>query len=411
MIKGDIILRSLKLIIQNKTPFLNAVNSTSLLFSLNDKNKSELKKELISILKNYQKLSYEATYLFPTFSYISDEILLVIITIKYLRDKLDIKKVQSNFNSTISSCRLSPELKDKFNEIVNRTKLPFELENNVKNDPVLYNSIMLELPKFLFEKLLLEYSYKDILELSKKLQNNKQFYFLKNLYSKHDKVDLYSEKTDNFEIYKTNNFADAKNDLSKNNIYPITRLEINLLPKINNLNVLPSILISGKNTTSLANYFDMNFDKLNPKITRVVDSNNDNEKEQIELKHTSILPSSFDLLKTYLVNSSYDLVIYKGDDISIGKSSIYPNILPTLSEIDFKQSSNIQLEKLITISNFISKSGLLVFYNYSITKEENINIINSFLSKNNNFEVVESYKEFNDETDFVGYYCILKRKA
>ena len=411
MTKSEILLKGLKEIIQNKTPFLNAINLVSTSYSLNEKEKQQLKKELSSILKNYQKLFYEATFLFPTYSYISDEILLVIITIKFLRDKEDIKKVQSNYNSAITTYRLSLDAKDKFEEIVSRAKLPFVLEDRVKDDSILYNSIMLELPKFFLEKLLLEYSFKDILLISKKLQNNSPFYFLKNKDYLEKKIDLESKEINNIVYYQTNNFANAKDYLKKNIIYPITKVELELISKINILNVMPNILITGENTHAITNFFDSTYSHLKPKIMKVNSIENSIELEKIKLKHTTNLTSTFELLKTYLVNYSYDFVIYKGNDIKIGKASIYPNILPVLSESDFKESFENQLNNLTTISMFVNKNGLLLFYNYSLTKEENTNVVNSFLSNNIEFSLVEKESIISEETDFIGCFFILKRNA
>ena len=411
MTKSEILLKGLKEIIQNKTPFLNAINIVSTSYSLNEKEKQQLKKELSSILKNYQKLFYEATFLFPTYSYISDEILLVIITIKFLRDKEDIKKVQSNYNSAITTYRLSLDAKDKFEEIVSRAKLPFVLEDRVKDDSILYNSIMLELPKFFLEKLLLEYSFKDILLISKKLQNNSPFYFLKNKDYLEKKIDLESKEINNIIYYQTNNFANAKDYLKKNIIYPITKVELELISKINILNVMPNILITGENTHAITNFFDSTYSHLKPKIMKVNSIENSIELEKIKLNHTTNLTSTFELLKTYLVNYSYDFVIYKGNDIKIGKASVYPNILPVLSESDFKESFENQLNNLTTISMFVNKNGLLLFYNYSLTKEENTNVVNSFLSNNSEFSLVEKESIISEETDFIGCFFILKRNA
>ena len=411
MTKSEILLKGLKEIIQNKTLFLNAINIVSTSYSLNEKEKQQLKKELSSILKNYQKLFYEATFLFPTYSYISDEILLVIITIKFLRDKEDIKKVHSNYNSAITTYRLSLDVKDKFEEIVSRAKLPFVLEDRVKDDSILYNSIILELPKFFLEKLLLEYSFKDILLISKKLQNNSPFYFLKNKDYLEKKIDLESKEINNIVYYQTNNFANAKDYLKKNIIYPITKVELELVSKINILNVMPNILITGENTHAITNFFDSTYSHLKPKIMKVNRIENSTELEKIKLNHTTNLTSTFELLKTYLVNYSYDFVIYKGNDIKIGKVSIYPNILPVLSESDFKESFETQLNNLTTISMFVNKNGFLLFYNYSLTKEENTNVVNSFLSNNSEFSLVEKESIISEETDYIGCFFILKRNA
>lgn len=406
MTKFEPLLKSLKEIIQNKSSFLDAINSTSSLYSLGNKTKEELKKDLLSILKNYQKLSYEACYLFPTYSYISDEILLVIITFKSLTNKIDNKKVKSFFFSAISSFHLSTELKEKFDEIQVRANLNYKIEENVKNDPLLYNSIMLELPKFLLEKLMLEYSFKDILKLAKTLQNVKNYYFLKNLYSSQNNIKIKNTITNNFDTYTTNNLVEPKEYLSKYIIFPINKVELELVSKIS-LNIMPNILIGGKNISSITSFIDMNFDKNNPKIISVP---SDNKKENIKLKHTTILQTSFDLLKTYLVNNSYDLVIYKGEDLLLGKGAIYPELIPTVTEVDFIESSKMQANNLTTISKFLNKNGLLIFYNFSITKDENNDVINKFLASNSDFELVEKKNIFDDDTDFVSFYSIFKRK-
>lgn len=416
MIKFEPILKSLKEILQSKKHFSYALSETSKFYSLNDKEKEELKSSVVSILKNYQKLSYEASYLFPLLLSDCDELLLTMITIKFIRDNNDLKKVHSAFISSCSSFRLSPDIQNSFDKIEAKAKKNFFIEERVKYDPVLYNSLQLELPSFFLKKLQNEYTKDQILFLAKKLHRCELFYFLPNLHKKDYKSSLKQINIAGIDTYYSSSNKEAKLDIEKGNLYPISNVELRAYSSLTKLNYMPNILIAGIRKTFSGYYFDIALDKLNPKITCVVDNSNvlntSNEIAKIyNLKHTTFIPSSFKLLKTYLASNSFDLTIYKGSCLHIGLSSIHPSILPSLSELDFEISSEKQLNEMITISDFVNKNGYLLFMNYSITKDENINIVKSFLNRKKDFElVIDERVVLIEDEPFIGYYALLKKK-
>ena len=415
MSRFEPILKALKEILQNKKHFSYAILETANLYSLNDIEINQLKISVNSILRNYQKLTYEASNLFPLLINNSDELLLTMIALKFIRDKNDIKEVQSSFISTCLAYRLSPEIQNSFGKIQIKGSTRFHIEERVKSDPILYNSIQLELPYFLLKRLQSEYTTDQIIFIAKKLQRNNLFYYLPNIYKKSNKVNLKQTNINGINAYCTTSNKEAEIDLEKNLIYSISNVEIRAYSSIPTLGYMSNILLAGIRKTFSGYFFDMSLDKLNPKIISVIDNYNiySSSNEIIKdynLKHTSFLPSSFKLLKTYLASNSYDLVVYKGNCSHIGLSSIHPAILPALSEEEFSKCIEKQAVELNTISDFVNKNGYLLFLNYSITKDENLNIIRSFLDKNRDFELVTDEKVvLNNDDSFMGYFALLKR--
>lgn len=380
-------------------------------YNLTDDEKQIIEKDILDILKNYQKYNYLALQIFPQAKKLEEELLLLLITISRIRRKEDKEVIKKLFDNSIDSLVLQQELKSCFDEIFNNSYEEIKIDDKVKNDPLLYNSIVLEIPKFILEKLTKEYSQEEILLIAKKIKA-KELYFLPAYDNYHNS--LLGDKLvyNNINYYLTADYSNlVEEEFKKGNIYRITPIEIAAYSLVNNIIPYSNILIIGKGFAPL--YFDTYFQNINHNINIVnkTESNKEaNEKniKKFNLKHTNFIYSTIELLKTYLEYKSQDLVINYGNCTRISLSSKYKGILSSIEEKDFIESANIQLGELIEASKFVKPKGKLLFINYSITKDENKDIVEKFLNKHKEFKLIKELNRFENDLSILGYYALFE---
>ena len=104
------------------------------------------------------------------------------------------------------------------------------------------------------------------------------------------------------------------------------------------------------------------------------------------------------------------LVAVQGDDSYLGKAGMRPDVLPNLTEAEFRRLSVLQAGELLEASSFVKKGGSLLFLNAGITADETRHVRESFLSLRRNFELEEDFVLLpSDEKTEGGYFALFRR--
>ena len=392
MININIYTRILSELFIDRNNINNSLKHIKDLYKLNDSNINDIKNNLFSFLHHYQKLKQEIFSLFPDIDLFSSEYFSFLITLYFLRyTKKNTEEIERSYYEAFTSLLLNPLYKDAYNKILDASKNKYVINESIKSDPVLYNSINLEVSKFFLEELIKYYSHDEVLKIIKAINNNDYIYL--------SKESLINKK------------VECKNQTSNNDI-KILPIEINAYSLIEELLPGSKVLHLGKADTSwilnilLNNQINYSYffaDEIEEKAFKEII-----KKEK--LKKIESITSSFDLLKTHIKYDDYNLVIYRGDSLDTGLNNIYPNIIPTLEKNDFVLSYKRQLKNLIEASKFVSKKGLLLFYNHSINHIEGEEVIKSFLNNYHSFKMINNFKRLDNNQNLCGYVSLLKKE-
>ena len=230
MISINIYTRILSELFIDRNNINNSLKHIKDLYKLNDSNINDIKNNLFSFLHHYQKLKQEIFSLFPDIDLFSSEYFSFLITLYFLRyTKKNTEEIERSYHEAFTSLLLNPLYKDAYNKILDASKNKYVINESIKSDPVLYNSINLEVPKFFLEELIKYYSHDEVLKIIKAINDNDYIYL--------SKESLINKK------------VECKNQTSNNDI-KILPIEINAYSLIEELLPGSKVLHLGKADTS-----------------------------------------------------------------------------------------------------------------------------------------------------------------
>lgn len=382
-----------------------------------------LKERLIVILRHYQSLSFECLNLFSKYEKNSKEFLLNLIVLAILRyeKNSDAEAVMQAYRETMSQLRLSMDFNGEKELLLNACKAPFVIPDEIKKAPVVYNSLVLEIPDFLLRSLSEDFGNTDALSIALSLHGNCSHYLVKT--NKEDSSLLKEEGLEPIHLsaqnvlYKVNkNFSSQ--DKKEKGLLPISYLEACALNRVNLPSIAPNVLICNSKSTSLYRYLSACVSSsYDGKVVPVFDSSlsyrlcmDAVKKEKI----TNVYPllAKSNLMKTYLSFDEFDLVVSCSDDSKTGMARRYVEILPSLSSKEFFKPNQKQEEELQDASLFVKEGGYLLFISYALNKRENVDVVAKFLKENKKFALQNQEFLFPDKTEQEGgYYALLRRTA
>lgn len=85
--------------------------------------------------------------------------------------------------------------------------------------------------------------------------------------------------------------------------------------------------------------------------------------------------------------NAFDRVLVDVPCSALGITRKHPDILLNRTLLDIDDLKKVQLKILTNASSYLKKGGVLVYSTCTITKEENIEVINEFLAENRNFKL------------------------
>ena len=414
----------LKELILKKDSFSLTIKNSFKNRILNQNDKKFLILDLKRILRNYQKLSYEELNIFTDYKRNSDEFFFNVVFIFHLRiqdtDKEELKKLYiRRFEYTFDENKKE----DNFNKLVASTSIPFKIDEEVKEIPLLYRSLILEIPSFLLNEFDSMFPKKEIKPLINSFYNKTaNFYRIKHESKKRDLIlkDTDFEKINVFNhlILKTNK---SEKEIELKYKDELIKTEYGLELATGNIKlpvIQPTVLLSDLTPNYLV--YRM-YDRLLSYQIPILDKCFNDEivyNKAVEIKKTKKLDfyrpilTKNSSLNTNLQEKSYDLVLYFSSCTAISTNNKEYNILPSLSEADLKMSAHRILEELLSLSTFVKKDKYLLYYSTSITKEESEDIKNLFLKKKEKeFEAVIGRYVLPSEMDSSScYFYVFRRK-
>ncbi len=358
---------------------------------------------LSDVLENYKSKSREA--------YLS---LLVLCVLRF--DDADEKDVHEEFKDAVKEHRLLLDDED-YQAIKELSVRKHLLSEEVKKHPYLYNAINLKVPQFLLEALVQDFGTKNAPDICLSLSKSPQLFsypLIENLDEENFKEIPLSED-DHIYIVKDKNKALT---LSKRGeLLLLDYSDAYFLSKIKERSLGMRVLFFNQSSSSASLYFAS---KLSPYKGEVTSSYLSVESYRIAsdlVKKTKInnfhhLFSEQKLVKTYEPYESFEGVVYKARDTLLADTSIAFSILPSLTKEDFERSRVDSLIGLEEACRFVSKDGILLFYNRSLIHLDSKDVITSFLKKHPDFNLVEEDYLFPYQHESKGgYYCLLRRQA
>lgn len=411
---------ALSQILLEQKKYRDAIFKVNMEEKLSINSKKRLLDNVLGILRHYFTLSFEALSLLP-YKKESDENILAIILLYHLRyiKKASDEEIKSCYLKSFADLRLIGDQNNDF-EILKKASLnKFVIPEKLKESPIIYNSLLLEMPSFLLKTISNEFSPQIALQSSIYLHKRPTFFYASK--GKEPKVEgselITVPINDNEVIYKTDTPI-SLSSIHQKDLYPIGYLEALAYSELPIPYVEPHVMLIG-----LSDGFDMvpiglrinecYQNELACIFPGCVSFRSGNDaKYHYKLKNVSIQNCSFSLAKTYFETEKYDDVICYGSDLKIGLARKNPARLPTLKESLIEESIERQINELNESSLFVKKGGYLLFINHSIIKEETYDLINSFLNKHNDFILIKKEIIFPNQLDNdAGFYALLKKKG
>ena len=383
--------------------------------------KKRLQENVQGVLRHYFCLSFECQMLSvdPVNSQEHILLLVALYELRYHKDK-PVVEIRDEYLSAFSKLRLLGDPEKNFQTLHEASKKDFQLPDDVKGSPYLYNSLVLEFPEFLLRRLHDEYSSERALAIACKAHKRPKCFYAPSLNGEIHKSDVNLDVVtfdDESFIYESKKPLSVK-EMKKMGLYPIGYVEALAYSKVRIPSLMPKVLLTGLDDGF--DFLPIAFASERFYQSELVATYDDDMSYRsgvdairfFGLKKAKALHSSLKLLKTFVPFDHFDIVIDHASDMNIGKTRTDKSILPSLKEEMIEKSKMRQIDELIEDARFVKEGGYLLFLNHSLIKEETVDVIESFLLSRKDFLKIESEVVFPDKIDSDGgYYCLMKRKV
>ena len=389
---------------------------------LSQAGKKKFSENVLGVLRHYFCLSFECLDLLP-YAKDSEEHILSLIPLFELRYHKDsnVDEIYACYHDAFMKERLMGDVKHNFKILLEATKKPFKIPDEVKSSPYLYNSLVLEIPDFFLKRLSKDYSAQNALNIASYLHKKSYNFFAPALTCNQEEL-LSNDAFENVSLddgsilYSTNKPVSIK-EVRNKGLYPLGYLEALAYSKLPVPSLQPKILLTGlESGYQLLPLCLKTLDTFESKVDAIYQDALSyrgavDVMKKYQLKNAHIINTKLSLIKTYVKDHYYDVVVSFGRDCKLGLARRMPSVLPCLREQDFLKSKKRQLEDLLEMSTFVKEGGHLLFINHALDKEESNEVISSFLSLRKDFTVVMKEMVFPNIMDCdAGFYAILKRK-
>ena len=386
-----------------------------------DQEIKKIKNDVYGILNKYFSLTFQSMNIFSQYGKDSEETILNIIALFHLLNE-DKEEVRKQYINAFRRLNLNGDGQENIKLILDNFHGKYVIPDEIKEYPYLYNSLNLEVPEFLFKIITDEQGAKNALDIILGLKKKPYNFYCVNT-AKADQMDYLSDNR--FEAIKIKNrylFRFKKpalkpiEDLKEGKLFEITlplfRAYCEADVPMMNTKVL---LLNAHSITSGIYFSTILKDVFNAEVTSCYSSHqiyktSTNYQKALGLNNINSLFAKPELVKTYLKLHTYDIVVVSGDDLHIGQSATHPGILPSISEKDLEASYIRQQKDLEEATCFAKVGGEIIFINYSLTRRETVDVINTLLSNHSEYEKIISNTIYPQNfTSDGGYYAILKR--
>ncbi|MCR4698250.1 MAG: hypothetical protein K5762_02675 [Bacilli bacterium] len=389
---------------------------------LSQAGKKKFTENVLGVLRHYFCLSFECLDLLP-YAKDSEEHILALIPLFELRYHKDVtrEEIYACYHDAFIKERLMGDARSNFKVLEEASKTAFKIPDEVKSSPYLYNSLVLELPDFFLKRMSKDYGAQNALNIASYLHKKPYNFFGPTPICKQEEL-LSNDAFENVSLddgtilYSTNKPLSIKEVRSKG-LYPFGYLEALAYSKLPIPALQPKILLTGLESGSqILPLCLKTLDTFESKVDAVYQDalsyrSAVDVMKKFKLKNAHIINTKLALVKTYVKDHYYDVVVSFGKDCKIGLARRMPSVLPCLRETDFLKSKKRQVADLLEMSSFVKEGGYLLFINHSLDKEESNEVVLSFLSQRKEFTTIHKEMVFPNIMDCdAGYYAILKRK-
>ncbi len=389
---------------------------------LSQAGKKKFTENVLGVLRHYFCLSFECLDLLP-YRKDSEEHILSLIPLYELRYHKSVSEneIYACYHDAFMKERLMGDSRNNFKVLLEASKNPFKIPDEVKASPYLYNSLVLEIPDFFLKRISKDYGAQNALNIASYLHKKVYNFFAPTPSCKQEELlsgDVFENVSldDGSILYSTNKPISIR-EIKNKGLYPLGYLEALAYSKLPLPALQPKVLLSGlESGYQILPLCFKTLDIFESKIDAIYEDalsyrSAVDMMKKFRLKNAHIINTKLPLVKTYVKDHFYDVVVSFGRDCKIGLSRRMPSVLPCLRETDFLKSKKRQIADLLEMSTFVKDGGYLLFINHSLDKEESNEVVLSFLSQRKDFTTVNKEMVFPNIMDCdAGYYAILKRK-
>ena len=379
----------------------------------------ELKRTVFGILRRYFSLSFDVERNFPSYSRESEERYLLLTALFLLRQRKDEAEVERSFLETFRLLRLSGDPSALFASLWELGRNPFVLPKELRRSPYAYNSLALEIPEFLLRDLVFSYGADKAKDVALALREMPSPVYVRNVFSPR-RGELpgrrLSLRRGECHLLPKDCSTKKVESIVDRSFYPVDLIKLLAVDRLSLDGLSCHALLLNQRTPFLACYLDgLLSDVPDVQLTPVFPREQRFRSSvewiaEIGARRVKPLLSSLELAKTYFPEASMDLVAVQGDDSYLGKAGMRPDVLPNLTEAEFRRLSVLQAGELLEASSFVKKGGSLLFLNAGITADETRHVRESFLSLRRNFELEEDFVLLpSDEKTEGGYFALFRR--
>lgn len=412
-------LLSLDRILFEHRTYKEAIFKTVMEEKLSSIAKKRVAENVLGVLRHYFCLSFECLNLL-FYGRDKEEHVLSLVCLyelRYHHAKRPIQEVESSYCEAFSRQRLAGDAKANFDILRKASQEPFAIPMEVKNSPVLYNSLCLEVPDFFLKKLFDDYGAKTAMMICQGLHRKPSLF----VSSKSE-----TEKTDDMEsvtlenkdvIYRLKKNLSLK-EIRERGLYPIGYVEALAFSDVDIPPVQPRLLFTGCEDGLDLVYLSLKAQqRYQCEISGCFEDDLSyrsgmDTKYHFHLSSLQVFHCPLKMLKTYTPLKHYDLVVHFSKDLKTGLSGRRPEILPSLNEKAFMKSFQSQLDDFLEAADFLDKDSTLLFVSHALDREESDDVISRFLSLRKDFvlEKKRAILPFEKDTDG-GFYAVLKRRS